>query len=181
LATIFNSPNAISQEANTIPEQGKAIIQSFSFNLKAALQNAIKEGSLKNSITACSQKSPEIAEKYSNSGWQIKRTSLKIRNAENKPSEFERNILLQFQAKKNEGLPISDLNFYKAEITENGKTHHLMKAISTQALCLGCHGGNLSEEVQSELKLHYPDDQAIGFQEGDIRGAFSLVYIEDND
>lgn len=54
----------------------------------------------------------------------------------------------------------------------------MMKAIPTQALCLGCHGDNLNEDVKAELKLRYPSDQDVGFKEGDIRGAFSLLYTE---
>lgn len=169
---------AHSQETNNIPEQGKLLIKSFSSDLKTELQKAIKEGGLKNGIEVCSEKAPAIAEKYSSNEWQIKRTSLKVRNPENVPTDLERDILLQFEVKKDEGIAISELSYYEKEITELGKTHRMMKAIPTQGLCLGCHGDTLSEEVKTELSLLYPNDQATGFKEGDIRGAFSLVYHE---
>jgi hypothetical protein len=54
----------------------------------------------------------------------------------------------------------------------------MMKTIPTQGLCLGCHGGNLSEDVKFELNLLYPNDQATDFKEGDIREAFSPIYKE---
>jgi hypothetical protein len=178
LTTAFSFPLANASEANSIPEQGKALIQAFSSDLKGELKGAIKEGGFKNGIAVCSEKAPAIAAKYSTNQWQIKRTSLKVRNPANTASEFERETLLQFQVKKDQGIPVSELSFYQAEDTANGKTHRLMKAIPTQALCLGCHGDNLADDVKSELQLRYPADQATGFQEGDIRGAFSLTYTE---
>ena len=178
ILSFLNIPIAYSQEVPSIPEQGKLLIQSFSADLKAELQKAIKEGGLKNGISVCSEKAPSIAEKYSDNEWIMKRTSLKLRNPLNEPTEFEREIMLQFQVKKDEGIPISELSYYGKEITESGSTHRIIKAIPTQGLCLGCHGENLSQDVNSELKLRYPNDQARGFKEGDIRGAFSLIYKE---
>lgn len=169
---------AVSASELSIPEQGKALIQAFSTDLKSELQKAIKEGGLKNGIEVCSVKAPAIAAKYSYESWQIKRTSLKVRNPTNTATKFERDTLLQFQVKKDQAIPISDLNLYQEEKTANGKTHRMMKAIPTQVLCLGCHGDNIAEDVKSELQLRYPSDQATGFKEGDIRGAFSLTYTE---
>lgn len=180
LSCMFNLQVGHANETNSIPEQGKALIQAFSADLKAELQKAIKEGGFKNGIAVCSEKAPSIAAKYSNNDWLIKRTSLKVRNPANTATDFERDILLQFQVKKDEGIPVSELSYYAEEITEKGKIHRLMKAIPTQALCLGCHGDMLSDEVKAELKLRYPNDQATGFKEGDIRGAFSLSYTQES-
>lgn len=178
LVSLLTIQGLHAEEIATVPEQGKALIQSFAADLKTELQKAIKAGGLKNGIAVCSEKAPAIAQKYSNNQWQIKRTSLKVRNPANTPTEFEHGMLLQFELKKSEGLPVNKLSYYGVEKTETGKTHRLMKVIPTQALCLGCHGDNLSEDVKAELKLRYPQDQAIGFKEGDIRGAFSLTYSE---
>jgi hypothetical protein len=37
-----------------------------------------------------------------------------------------------------------------------------------------CHGEDLPSDVKTAIEKHYPDDQATGFQTGDVRGAFSL-------
>jgi hypothetical protein len=50
-----------------------------------------------------------------------------------------------------------------------------MKAIPTAAQCLNCHGESISPEVDAKLKALYPNDQARGFKEGDLRGAFTLA------
>ncbi len=179
IVTIMISANlAYAQELLSIQDQGKSLIQSFSSELKNELQKAIKEGGLKNGITVCSVKAPEIAVKYSTDQWQIKRTSLKVRNPANVATDYEHDVLMQFQEKKDQGISISNLSHYAEEQTENGKIHRMMTAIPTQALCLGCHGDQLSADVKTELEVRYPNDQATGFKEGDIRGAFSLIYTE---
>ena len=40
--------------------------------------------------------------------------------------------------------------------------------------CLACHGlkEQISPEVQAQLDRLYPEDQATGFNEGDLRGWF---------
>ena len=46
--------------------------------------------------------------------------------------------------------------------------------IKLAAPCLACHGpaDDLDEDVRSALAESYPDDQATGFAEGDLRGWF---------
>ena len=62
-------------------------------------------------------------------------------------------------------------------ITSDGKrTLRYMKALPSQQICLGCHGKSeqLSLEVKAKLKDLYPADQAIGYSDGQIRGALTV-------
>ena len=154
------------------------LIDAFSKELKAKLKHAIKEGGLSNGIEVCALKAPEIALGHSQQQWQVKRTSLKVRNPANTPSAEELKVLEAFESAKAGGKAFQDLRYYRVTDKGTQRVHHLMQAIPTQALCLGCHGENLSADVQAALSKLYPDDQATGFQEGDIRGAFSLFYTE---
>ena len=110
LVSLLTIQGLHAEEIATVPEQGKALIQSFAADLKTELQKAIKAGGLKNGIAVCSEKAPAIAQKYSNNQWQIKRTSLKVRNPANTPTDFEHGMLLQFELKKSEGLPVNKLS-----------------------------------------------------------------------
>jgi hypothetical protein len=49
-----------------------------------------------------------------------------------------------------------------------------MKAIPIDKACLICHGTQISTQTKSMLDTHYPNDQAIGYKLGDIRGAFTV-------
>jgi hypothetical protein len=41
-------------------------------------------------------------------------------------------------------------------------------------MCLRCHGPAVAPEVLAAVRRLYPDDEAVGFGEGDIRGAVSV-------
>jgi len=51
-----------------------------------------------------------------------------------------------------------------------------MKALPTQGLCLNCHGGpdKIAGEVKAKLAELYPADKAVGYSEGQIRGALTV-------
>jgi hypothetical protein len=106
----------------------------------------------------------------------IGRTSLKLRNPANAPDNWELAVLKQFEARKEQGESADKLEFFAVIDDDQGqKTFRYMKAIPTAALCLNCHGENVPAEVDAKLKELYPNDQARGFQEGDLRGAFTLA------
>ena len=39
-------------------------------------------------------------------------------------------------------------------------------------MCVICHGEGLSRDVAARIDELYPDDRAIGFEVGDLRGVF---------
>lgn len=47
-----------------------------------------------------------------------------------------------------------------------------MKPIQTMGMCAACHGSNISKPLYNHISEFYPEDQAIGFKPGEIRGAF---------
>lgn len=51
-----------------------------------------------------------------------------------------------------------------------------MKALPTQDVCLSCHGtpDRLSNAVKTRLRELYPEDKAVGYGPGEIRGAITL-------
>ena len=60
-----------------------------------------------------------------------------------------------------------------AEVVD--KEFRFMKAIPPGAVCLKCHGTDLSPEVTAKMTELYPQDKATGYKEGDLRGAFVVV------
>jgi hypothetical protein len=51
-----------------------------------------------------------------------------------------------------------------------------MRAIPTDAVCLTCHGATLAPELAAAIRRDYPDDAATGFSQGQLRGAFSVIW-----
>ena len=51
-----------------------------------------------------------------------------------------------------------------------------LKPIVLKPVCVMCHGASdgLSPGVQAKLREHYPQDQAVDFKPGDLRGAMTV-------
>lgn len=175
LAALSISSVALAEQAGNADE-AKGLIKQFATQLKGELVAAMKAGGPTNAISVCKDKAPAIAASLSEqSGWDVARTSLKTRNPNNAPDDWERAVMEQFEADKAAGKDPKTLA--KAEVVEadGGKTFRFMKAIPTGEVCLACHGGdNVKPEVEAKLAELYPQDTARGFSVGDIRGAFTL-------
>ncbi len=177
-SVILVSHSSVAAPADVPPEvvASREAVQKFSATLKQALQEAVKNGGPVNGIAVCHDKAGQIAADLSQQlGMTVGRTSLKVRNSDNAADNWELAALKQFEARKAQGEPADKLEFF--EVTDDGgkKTFRYMKAIPTGALCLNCHGENIKPEVDAKLKELYPNDQAHGFKEGDLRGAFTLA------
>jgi hypothetical protein len=53
-----------------------------------------------------------------------------------------------------------------------------VEPIRVKSMCLTCHGATLAPEVASRIAELYPEDQATGFGEGDLRGVFWVSWPE---
>ena len=151
------------------------MVKTFAGKLKGELQAAMKEGGPKQAITVCNVKAPEIADELSNPGvLSVGRTSHKLRNASNAPDDWEAQALQEFLTRASAGEDLKTME--KAELVESGgqATYRYMKAIPTGEVCLTCHGANVEPELQAHIGTLYPQDQAIGFTLGMLRGAFTI-------
>ncbi len=160
--------------SDALVTQAHTIIAQFSEKLKTQLMSAMKaEGPVK-AIEVCNVRAPAIASEVSTQGWSVGRTSLKLRNVKNKPDEWEMRTLEFFEAEKAKGADVTKLERSEIANVNGVRTFRFMKAIPTGEPCLTCHGSEVSEPVKAKLATLYPNDQAIGFKAGDIRGAFTL-------
>lgn len=156
--------------------ESRATVKQFFGMLKGELVGALKSGGPVKAISSCNLKAPDIAHKISEKkGWQVGRTSLKLRNPGNAPDAWEKAVLEKFDARKAAGEDPKKME-YSEVVTANGhKTFRYMKAIPTAPKpCLACHGGKIDDKVAKSLASLYPDDQARGYKAGDIRGAFTI-------
>lgn len=150
-------------------EKAEEAISVFQKALKGELMAAMQKGGPKAAVEICNEKAPQIAEKVNlDENVIISRTSLKVRNPSNAPDEWERQILENFEKRKANAENINAINSYK----NADDTFVYMKPIPMMGMCASCHGTNISKPLYSHIKEFYPDDEAIGFQPGDIRGAF---------
>lgn len=170
--------------AGASPEQlaaeARGHVKPFMMALKGELKKAMKAGGPVNAIAVCNEKAPEIASRLSKeSGWELRRTSLKVRNPDNAPDAWERGVLEDFEKQKAAGADVKKLEHYAVVEQDGKRIFRYMKAIPTGGICLECHGPQLKPEVAAKLDELYPQDQARGFNPGDIRGAFTFRKVID--
>lgn len=155
-------------DKKALTQEAKGIIKAFAGDLKSTLVQGMKAKGPDHAISLCNEKAPGIAEKHSAGEWQISRTSLKIRNPGNAPTEWQTQILESFEQRKANG---EDVKAMAATHIQDGN-FYLVKAIPTGPVCTVCHGKELNPAVSNRLGELYPNDKATGFAAGDIRGAF---------
>jgi len=155
-----------------LQQQAISIVQQFTGTLKPQLKQALQQGGPEHAIAVCSKVAPKLAKTLSvQTGWQIKRVSLKARNHHAaQPDAWERSMLQRFNRDQARGKPPAIMI---ASRMEHG-VYHFMKAQAVAPVCLLCHGKHISPDVVKALRKYYPQDQATGYEPGQIRGAFSL-------
>lgn len=180
LLTLFCTVSATPVAASNLEQlasENRAVIKEFMDELKEHLMAGMKEGGPIKAIEVCNVKAPAIAMAQSKKhGWEVGRTSLKVRNPDNAPDAWEQAVLEKFEARKKAGEDPKTMEYYEV-VTQDGKpAFRYMKAIPTaKKPCLVCHGTNIQPKLAEALDKLYPQDQARGFKAGDIRGAFTIT------
>lgn len=175
-ATAFSAETADEAQARYLEESRKTA-HEFMQTLGGTLKKQLKTGGAESAIGVCKQVAPALAAEYSKDGWVVKRLSLKARNKmQGTPDVWEKEVLEGFDQGQIEGKPVAGMEISTVTEDSDGRWFRYMKAISTQAMCLQCHGKptDISAGVKVLLASEYPEDQAIGYSVGEIRGAISI-------
>lgn len=158
----------------------KAVVKQFMGKLQGELQSAMKSGGPTKAIEVCSTVAPAIAKEQSEKhGWEVGRTSLKTRNPNNAPDEWEMAVLKKFEERAASGENPAKMAHFEVVEEDGKKAFRFMKAIGmpplNKAPCLKCHGENIDPAITAKLDELYPQDQARGYKPGMIRGAFTIT------
>lgn len=139
-----------------------AATNAMASELLGELSAALDTGDPADGIAVCRSKAPQIAENVGTAfGVEIGRTSMKLRNPNNTAPEW--------------ALPtITEGTGNPTFLTGPDGGFGALLPIRLKAECEMCHGdpGAIDESIQQALAEQYPEDQAVGFSEGDLRGWF---------
>ena len=130
--------------------------------LMGELSAALDEGGPAAGITVCSEKAPEVAAEVSAMyGVRIGRTSFKLRTSANQPPTWAEDHVAARE---------EDPTYVAGPQGELGA----LLPIRLKAECQMCHGSveQIDDTVMAAIEATYPQDQAVGFTEGDLRGWF---------
>jgi hypothetical protein len=177
LLMLFSIPSVMASEhqQDVLKQEAQKLVQQFVGQMKPQLKKAMEEGGPTQAIESCATLAPAIADAMSaQSGWKVRRVSLKTRNASRaEPDDWERSVLIRFDQRQAAGELPPTINF--GEI-EDGN-YRYMQAQGVEPVCLVCHGELLSASVKEMLDQYYPNEQARGYAMGQLRGAISLTKL----
>ena len=116
----------------------------------------------------------DIAKK---AGVDLRRVSDQPRNPANAADDWERKQLAIFEYWLDAGLDEHTLEI--SEIVTEGKTKVLrwIRPITMQENCLTCHGDRIDGKLLDLLAHDFPDDEATGYFEGELAGAYSVKKV----
>jgi hypothetical protein len=152
---------------------GKKSTDAMHHCLGTAMRKHKKEG-----VVAAAQFCIDSAQALSdeiNSGLEkgvtLRRISRKNRNPANRAGADEAPILeaLELLAASNAYLPE-----YIVQVNEKGDYKFYRPIMLSKSGCLACHGDpeGMKEELRNLFRSHYPNDKALDYERGDLRGAF---------
>ena len=178
--TCLTATQAFTQTADNnaqLLEEARKVASGVPPKLLSVLATEIGKGGPENAIDVCREQAPKLAAAASaETGWAIRRVSLRNRNPKAVPDTWERTVLEDFDKRSAAGEKPAGLE--KGEIVTEGdkKFYRYMKALPTQDICLQCHGATdkLSPAVKAKLQKLYPQDKAVGYSLAEIRGAMTL-------
>lgn len=174
-ATTETSPTLSEEEVQTYRHQGSQAAQATFGVLSGQLMSALKEGGVPNAIDYCNVAAYPLTDSMAQAMQaHIRRTALRYRNPQNAPTEAERRVLEQFQAQMQQDGPI------KPVVEPYGPDSVAFYApIVLQAPCQKCHGEvgtDIAPDDYDLITQRYPEDQAVNFAEGDLRGMWSIRF-----
>ena len=178
IALLIAALPALAQDLGALTAETKKAVMPVVPKVVAAMQEAVAEKGIAGAIPVCKELAPQlIKEKRRETGWDIRRVSLKTRNAERgTPDLWEVRQLADFNIRAANGEKPETLE--KSEVvTINGKpVFRYMKALPVADVCMKCHGPaeGLDAGLRAKLAESYPHDQATGYTPGQIRGALTV-------
>lgn len=152
-------------------QQGANVVNKAAHLLQTNLKQAMADSGTAGAIQFCNSAALPLTKTAGGDSFTyVKRTSLKLRNPANKPTDREKMVLKMFDeaAGRKESIgPTLDL----------GADGHIFyyHPIKVQPLCLNCHGKvgeNITEDVFNKIRSLYPKDKAMGYSAEDFRGVW---------
>jgi hypothetical protein len=178
-AALLQGPAALAADESWMAD-ARTVAIAVPPKLLQVLTDAIAKSGAADAVTVCQDAAPKMAKAATEqSGWQIRRVSLRNRNPKAVPDAWERETLEDFDRRAAAGESPASLERATVHTVDGKPLQRYMRALPTQGLCLSCHGPaeQLAPGVAERLKSLYPNDQAVGYSLGQIRGAMTLKRV----
>jgi hypothetical protein len=170
------SENAAKNEIDSISfiQLGDSISTIMQRVLLSNVMQATKAGGPVYAVAFCNERAMPLTDSLSKKyNCEIQRISDKYRNPVNKPEKADEDVLLKFGS-SDSGEPVF--------ISGNGKVVYYKPIRIAMPACLNCHGNaenDIASKTLEAIMQRYPNDLAIGYNEGDFRGLWKITFPEE--
>ncbi|SHE88987.1 Protein of unknown function [Fodinibius roseus] len=162
-------------DTTAVVSAGQEISGAAFQTLSRNLQQAVKEGGVKNALEFCNVRAMPLTDSLAaHYGIKLRRASHQPRNPVNRADSLEMETIKEYIRKIEQGGELKPVTYARG----NTITYHAPIRIPGQ-LCLNCHGSPGTDIAQSDLKTIqelYPEDEATGFEMGELRGIWSIQF-----
>jgi hypothetical protein len=150
------------------PEPVAKVITLLKTRLQDRLKTEMAKGGVEAALKACQLESGSILSATQNPAVKVGRTSFKLRNPANRSPSWAESIV-----KASADRRVADVTPRHLLDLGEGRQGYL-EVIGTQGMCLNCHGPatSFAPGLRDRIAELYPQDKAVGFAEGDVRGWF---------
>lgn len=178
IALLLAALPALAQDIGALTAETKKAVLPVVPKVVNAMQEAVAEKGVAGAIPVCKEQAPELIKaKRQETGWDIRRVSLKTRNAERgTPDLWEVRQLADFNIRAANGEKIDTMEKSEVVTIDGKQVFRYMKALPVGDVCLKCHGAvdGMDAGLKAKLAESYPHDQATGYSKGQIRGALTV-------
>jgi outer membrane murein-binding lipoprotein Lpp len=159
-------------------ELGDDLVSTTKQKISTTLVEAMEKGGVKYAAQFCNLVAYPIVDSLSKvHNARIRRVSNKPRNPKDAMDEEERKVFAMFAAQLQQ--PNAEVNPILLQHSDGTVSYYTPIKISMPT-CLKCHGEvgkDVKPEDYAEIKKLYSNDNAIGYKQGDLRGMFSIRFI----
>jgi len=161
----------LKEVVQTGKESSKLLLKTLGKNMKAHM----KKGGALDALNFCSNEAYSLTESVNKKlpqGVHVKRISLKYRSPANQPQADEAKVLKAMESLKDANVVLP--KHFVEKVDE--KVYKFYKPlVINKGVCLKCHGDVQNKKLKSAIKQRYPEDKAMGYKMGDLRGAIVVT------
>ena len=176
LAASGCSASLTASEEEAALEKGASLAEASFKALSAKLQHAMEEGGPAYAVDFCSLNALSIVDSLSvANGAHIRRTTDRVRALHDRPDTEEARYLHTMLDEWKAGATAADIS--ARAVVEGDSIAYYQAIFINSPACLKCHGTageTLDASALAVINERYPDDQATGYELGDLRGMWSI-------
>jgi hypothetical protein len=156
-------------------KEARRLADELGDKLRGLLFQELQKGGPATAVRICSEVAQEMTREFNRrQGYHARRVSVRYRNPQNLPDEYERQVLMRMELENQQKHLAKE--YIEVVKEENVKLLRYMRPLIVAPVCMNCHGPKetMTPGVKQLLTERYPEDRATGFHDGDLRGAISI-------